>query len=249
LALPTVHAAPQALKTVSGSLVPGDITSFPWQLNHDVSVVLFHYKITGGSEPDDVVYVSIDETGDNWPYLMGEGWDYCDYCSYSTGPYTITVEADAAAAGQMSFNIGLYDVAQPPLDFAGFIPANSATRVSRLGIAFPGPGPANYTFVVDASAGSYEMFVDQASQGVVNGNRSLTVELDQGFHLFEVDASAVGVDQNVRWTVQGGGEPIPEFPPFAGPLILVLIIALTTLAPRRSRRARATRQSARQPST
>jgi len=232
--LPTVQAAtPPALKTVTGSLNPGDISSFSWDLNSEVSDFLFHYRITGGAEAEDVVYVSIDETGDYWPFLMGEGWAYCD-CPLSMGPYTITVEADAAATGRISFDVGFYAVGEPPLDFTGFMPANSGTRISGFAAVFPFPA-VNYSLTVDVTDGSYEFFIDGSSEGVVEGTRTLTLQLEEGFHLFEVDSSVVGVDETVRWAVQGG-EVIPEFPPFVVPLILVMVVTLTALASRRSRR-------------
>jgi len=203
--LPTAEATPpKALKTLSGSLDPGDITSLSWDLNRDVSEFLFHYVITGGADEFDVVYVSIDETGDLWDSLMGEGWAYCD-CPLSAGPYTVTVEADADATDRINFNVGFYQVPQAPVEFAGFIPANSITRVSGFGVLFPSAG--GNSLVLGVTAGSYEFFIDGVTQGVVTETRSLPLEVTGDFHLFEVSSLSVGADEDVRWSVDIQGEP------------------------------------------
>jgi hypothetical protein len=203
LILPTAEAAPpKALKSFSGSLDAGETSSLTWNLNRDVEDFIFHYEVTGGADPLDVVDVSIDETGDSWTGLMGEGWAYCP-CSLSAGMYTVTALSDAGATGRINFNLAFDLVPQPPVDFAGFMPANSSTRISDFGIL--SPNSADYTLVLGATTGSYELFVDAESNGVVAGTRSLVLELQAGFHLLEVDSS--GVDEDVRWTVQVQGQP------------------------------------------
>jgi hypothetical protein len=203
---PVVEAAPpRALGTVlSGSLNPGDIRSSSLNVNRDLSDYLFHYKITGGINASDVVYVSIDETGTTWQSLMGEGWSYCS-CTLDAGTYTVTVEADSAASGPISYEVGFYLVPQPPVDFSGFIPANSTTRVSDFGILFP--SSKNYTLVLGAAPGSYDLFVDDEYQGVVNSTRNLTLDLSADFHKFEVSSVGVSAYEDVGWTVQVQGQP------------------------------------------
>lgn len=203
LALPAADAAPpRALKTFSGSLDPGEITSPPlsWELNRDVEEFLFHYAITGGSEPDDVLYVSIDETGIRWDYLMGEGWSYCD-CFLAAGSHSVTVEADAAASGRIGYTIGFHLVPQPPVDFSGFVPANSYAISSDFGVTFP--SAANHHVVLGVTSGDYEFFMDGESKGVVTGTTELSIGFTSGFHMFDV--SAGGGD--VRWSVQILGPP------------------------------------------
>jgi hypothetical protein len=202
---PSVQAAaPRDLKVLTGSLDPEEVTSFPWNLNRDVAEFVFHYSITGGTDPLDVAYVSIDEIGLRFDYLMGEGWEYCD-CPLDAGAYTVTVEADEYATGPINFNIGFYLVPQPPVDFSGFIPATADMRTSSFGVIFPNEG--SHTLVLGATAGSYELFVDGESQGVVTGTTNLTLDLTEDFHLFEVSSLGVSPDEDVRWTVNVQGPP------------------------------------------
>jgi hypothetical protein len=200
LVSPTAEAAPPSdLKTITGSVSAGEFKSYPWNLDRDVTDFLLHYSITGGTDPLDVAYVSIDEIDLHFDYLMGEGWEYCD-CPLDAGPYTVTVEADADATGPINFNIGFYSVPQPPVDFSGFIPATADMRTSSFGVIFPNEG--SYTLVLGATAGSYELFVDGESQGVVTGTTNLTLDLTEDFYLFEVSSVDVSPDEDVRWTVQ-----------------------------------------------
>jgi hypothetical protein len=206
LIYPVVEAAPpKVLTTFSGTLGPGAITSFSWNLSRDVTDFLFHYKITGGTDPLDVAYVSIDETGDHWDYLMGEGWADCD-CPLNASTYTVTIEVDAAATGPIAFVIGFHLAPQPPVDFTGFIPANSDTRYSSFGATFP--STTSYTLMLGITSGSYEFFVDGTSQTVVTGNTQVSLDFEEGsFHLFEVSSLSVGAGEDVRWNVQVQGQP------------------------------------------
>ncbi len=205
--LPTAEAAtPKALKTFSGGLDPGEITAPPmnWELNRNVTDFLFHYAITGGSEPDDVVYVSIDETGDHWDFLMGEGWAYCD-CSLNAGSYSVTVEADAAASGRITYSVGFYLVSPPPVDFSGFVPANADVRFNDFAVLLPSAG--NHDLILKTTTGSYEFFVDGESKGEVTGTNDVTLDLTEGLHILSVSAEVSGAGEDVHWSVQILGQP------------------------------------------
>jgi len=206
LALPTADGAPpRALETFSGSLYPGEITSPPlsWELYRDVDEFMFHYAITGGSEPDDLVYVWIEETGLRWDSLMGEGWSYCD-CFLPAGSYSITIEADAAASSPLTYSIGFHLVPQPPVDFNGFILANSnvfPNDYGSFGAFFP--SAASHQVVLGATSGDYEFFMDGESKAVVTGTTELSIDFTLGFHVFQVLAG----EGDVRWSVQILGPP------------------------------------------
>ena len=213
---PGVEAAlPRAVKTFSGSLTSANpnVTQ-PWQSRDFPDPgFLFHYAITGGSQPDDVVYVYIEETGDawdvNWP-LMGEGWTYCSPysfqpCPFDAGSYNVTVEAGPAARLPISYSIGFYLVPNPPVDFSGHIPANSNVRRSIFGVLLP--SAATSEIVLGVTSGSYEFFVDNENETVVNRNTQLSLNFTKGFHLLEVDAETEGIGEDVAWSVQISGPP------------------------------------------
>jgi hypothetical protein len=196
-------SGPKVLKTLSGTLEPGATNSFSWVLNRNVTEYIFHYAITAGKDPLDEMYASIDEVGDHWDYLAGEGWAYCD-CPLGAGSYTVTVQADVGATGPISFSLDFSLIPQPPVDFAGFIPSSSGSRVSSFAAIFP--TTRSYTFVLGVTSGSYELFVDGTSKAVVTENTRVSLDFDQGsFHSFEI--STFGVNENVGWSVQIEGEP------------------------------------------
>jgi hypothetical protein len=201
--VPAAEAAPpKALKTFSGSLDPGGITDPPlsWKLSRDVQEFLFHYVITGGSEPDDVVYVNIDGTAIAWDSLMGEGWDYCD-CSLAAGSYNVTVQADENASGELTYTIGFSLTPQPPVDFSGFFPANSSSRSNDFSVAFP--DTASHQVVLGVTSGDYEFFVDGESKGVVNETIQVAINFTSGFHAFDI----IPGEGDVSWSIQILGPP------------------------------------------
>jgi hypothetical protein len=188
-------------------LAPGDITTLTWQLNRNIPEpgFLFHYVVTGGSDLNDVIYVFIEETGDSWDYLMGQGWTYCSPtaaapCPLDAGPYSVTIEADAAATGSISYDIAFDLPPEPSADFSGQMPANSDVRISSFGVLFP--ISTSGQLILGVTSGSYEFFIDGESAAVVTSTMELTVDLTAGFHQFEVDTEAQGVGEDVAWSVQ-----------------------------------------------
>jgi len=200
-------APPRALATFSGTLNAGEITSPPldWQLNQDISGFVFHYRITGGSQLNDVVYVTFTEANLVWPLLMGEGWEYCEDCSLEAGMYHIEVEADGNASGPITFDIGVYRVEQPPVDFVGQMPANSQVWFSDFGVRFPNAG--TYELTLGVTSGSYDFFVDgeETPRATVTQTRELALDIvTPGIHLLEVYTEEPG---DVTWSVQIKGPP------------------------------------------
>jgi len=218
----TDAAAPEVLKTFSGTLAPGDIATTPgnWQLDRNIPEpgFLFHYAITGGSDPNDVIYVYIEETDDAWDYLMGEGWTYCSQtavlpCSLDADSYTVTVEADQLATRSISYAIEFYLPTEPSAEFSGQMPANSDARLSSFGMVFP--RTTSGQLVVGVTSGRYEFFVDGEPVGdgqPITTTTELPVSFDSCdlpvlgqdvcFHMFEVSAELEGLEENVAWFVQ-----------------------------------------------
>lgn len=205
---PTAHATPAApLKAFHGTLNPGEGTQVLWQVTSEIPEpgFLFHYVITGGSDVNDVAYVFIEETGDGWDYLMGEGWTYCSQygpppCGVEAEVYTVDIDADASATGPITFDIAFYLPAQPPIDFSGHIPPESDVRVSSFGILLSSASTGQ--LVLAATSGSYEFFIDGESAAVVTSTTELTVDFTAGVHQLEVVAEVQGVGEDVRWSVR-----------------------------------------------
>jgi hypothetical protein len=202
-----VAAAPEVLWTGSGDLAPGDSATLSWQLAANIPEpgFLFHYVITGGSDPNNVVSVYIEDTGDGWEFLMGEGWEYCSPlglspCSIDAGPHTVTVEAYHAATGSIHYEIAFYLPPEPSVDFSGQIPANSDVRVSSFGVLFP--SSTSGRLVLNVASGSYEFFVDGESRAVVTAATELPVNFEGGFHTFEINSDFEGVGEDVAWAVR-----------------------------------------------
>jgi hypothetical protein len=203
LAFPMVEAASPAVlqrfpSTGKSSLGPGAETTFSWALGKDVSEFLFYYDVSG-----DVLDVSIDDAP-YWQSLTGRGWRFCDGCEFSAGTHDV---AAYAPFGATQFYIVFYVVPQPPVDFAGFIPADSTEAFSEFGALFP--LSSNYTMALGVAGGSYDFFIDDMLNATVTGSTTLTVFLEEGFHKLAVDATGLGAD--VTWTLSiQEGESLPR---------------------------------------
>jgi hypothetical protein len=204
LAFPVVEAASPALlqrfpSTGKSSLGSGGDTTFSWSLSQDVAEFLLYYDVAG-----DVLDVNIDDAP-YWQSLTGRGWRFCDGCEFSAGTHDV---AAYAPFGATQFYIAFYAVPQPPVDFAGFIPANSEPEAySEFGALFP--SSSNYTISLGAAGGSYDFFIDNVLNATVTGSTTNTVYLEEGFHKLAVDASGIGAD--VTWTLNiQEGESLPR---------------------------------------
>ena len=130
-----------------------------------------YYDVTG-----DVLDVYIDDYP-YWQSLTGRGWRFCDGCQFSAGTHDVVVSAPFEAA---EFYIVFYAVPQAPVDFAGFIPANSIQAFSEFGALFPSSS-TNSTIVLGATGGSYDFSIDNKLSATVTETTTLTLHLGEGF--------------------------------------------------------------------
>jgi hypothetical protein len=200
LVLPIAKATPPVVlqrfpSSGTRSLEPGGNMTLTWTLRRDISEFLFYYDVTG-----DELDVYIDDMP-YWQSLTGKGWRFCDGCEFSAGTYDVTFFAPFEAT---QFYVGFYTVPQPPVEFSGFIPADSIEPFSEFGVLFP-PSSANYTLVLSATGGSYDFFIDDALEGTVPGTGTLSLDLGGDFHFLAVDATGLGAA--VTWTVEVQGPP------------------------------------------
>jgi len=176
--------------------------TFSWVLRRDVSEFLFYYDVTG-----DVLEVYIDDMP-YWWALTGRGWRFCDGCEFSAGTYDVTVFAPFENIEATEFYIVFYKVPQPPVEFAGFIPADSSEAISEFGVLFP-PSSANYTLVLSATGGGYDFFIDDTLEATVLETTTLSLDLggDSSTQFHRLAAYATGVGTDVTWTVEIQGPP------------------------------------------
>jgi len=205
LAFPIAEATPpvalQRFPSVGTvSLEPGENMTFSWVLRRDVSEFLVYYDVTG-----DELEVYIDDMPYFYPsFLTGRGWSFCDGCEFSAGTYDVTVFAPFENMEATEFYIVFYRLPQPPVEFAGFIPADSSEPFSEFGALFPSSS-LNYTLVLGATGGSYDFSVDDMLEATVPETTTLSLDLGGDFHRFFIDATGAGAD--ITWTVEIQGPP------------------------------------------
>lgn len=209
-AVPTAKAAPpvalQRFPSVGKSSIdPGGNMTFSWAPSKDVMEFLVYYDVTGAAGSSDVIDVFINDVPIfRGQYLMGKGWTFCDGCQYSAGTYDVAVYAPPENSGPIEFYILFYVVPQPPVDFAGLIPANSVQPFSEFAALFP-PSSTNYTLVLSATGASYDFIINDSVKATVTNTAILSLDLGGRFQRFTVDATGAGAD--VTWAVEIQGPP------------------------------------------
>jgi hypothetical protein len=188
------------------SIAPAENMTFSWTLSKDIPEFLLYYNVTGSAGSSDVIDVYINDAPvPNGQFLMGEGWIFCDSCQYSAGTYDVGVFAPPENTGPVEFYISISTLPQPPVDFAGFIPANAVQPLSEFAVLFP-PSSENYTIVLSATpSAGYDFIINDTLQATVTGTATLSLDLGARFERFTVDARGAGAD--VTWTVEIQGPP------------------------------------------
>lgn len=188
-----------------GSVEPEGNVTYSWTLSKDLSEFLIYYDVVGATGSSDAIDLFINDVGVfRGQSLMGKGWIFCDGCQYNAGTYEVGVLASPENTDPIEFFIAFCDVAQAPVDFAGFIPATSVQPSSEFEVFFP-PSSKNYSLVLDATGANYNFFINETFMANVTGTTKLSLDLEGRFQRFEVDASGAGAD--VTWTVQIQGPP------------------------------------------
>jgi hypothetical protein len=209
-AFPVAEASPpmalQRFPSVGESSVePGGNMTFSWALTKDLSEFLLYYDVAGPAGSSDMMDVYINYVAvPRGQSLVGKGWIFCDGCQLDAGTYDVAVLASPGNTGPIQFYIALYAVPQPPVDFAGFIPVNSAQPFSEFGALFP-PSSTNYTLVLGAIGAGYDFFINYTLMANVTETTTLSLDLGGRFQRFEVEATGASAD--VTWTVEIQGPP------------------------------------------
>jgi hypothetical protein len=207
---PVAKAAPpvalQRFPSVGESSVePGGNVTFSWTLTKDLSEFLLYYDVTDGAGWSDTMDVYINDVAvPSGQSLTGKGWIFCDGCQFNAGTYDVAVLASAGNTSPIQFYIAIYALPQPPVDFAGLIPANSVQPFSEFGVLFPASS-TNYTLVLGATGASYGFFINYTLMANVTETTTLSLDLGGRFQRFEVEAT--GANADVTWTVQIQGPP------------------------------------------
>jgi hypothetical protein len=209
-AFPVAKAAPpmalQRFPSVGTSSVePGGNMTFSWALTKDLSEFLLYYDVAGGAGSSDTIDVYVNYVAvPRAQFLVGRGWIFCDGCQLNAGTYEVAVLASPENTGPLQFYIAVYALPEPPVDFAGFIPANSTQPFSEFGVLFP-PSSTNYTLVLGVTGASYDFFINYTLMANVTETTTLSLDLGGRFQRFTVEAWGASAD--VTWTVQIQGQP------------------------------------------
>jgi hypothetical protein len=180
--------------------------TFSWTLTRDIQEFLLYYNVTAGAGSSDVIDIYINDAPvPNGQFLMGQGWIFCDSCQYSAGTYDVAVFAPPENTGPVGFYITINTLPQPPVDFAGFIPANAVQALSEFAVVFP-PSSKNYTIVLSSTpSAGYDFVINDTLQATVTGAATLSLNLGGRLQRFAVDARGAGTD--VTWAVEIQGPP------------------------------------------
>jgi hypothetical protein len=179
--------------------MPGESQEHPFTIPQDLDEYLFYGQSQGAATADDTFDVTIEETGDSWWSLQGQQW--LRSMALDAGDYTLMVEAYPDASGPITYTVNFYSIPAVPVTFSGLKPATSSYDSAELSADFPADG--NYTFTFGIQGASYEFLLDSESLTTVEGPGSVSAEVSEGRHEFDVVSQEP--EQETSWsvTIQG----------------------------------------------
>jgi hypothetical protein len=179
--------------------MPGESQEHPFTIPQDLDEYLFYGQSQGAATADDTFDVTIDETGDSWWSLQGQQW--LRSMALDAGDYTLMVEAYPDASGPITYTVNFYSIPAVPVTFSGLRLATSSYDSAELSADFPADG--NYTFTFGVQGASFEFLVDSESLTTVEGPGSVSAEVSEGRHEFDVVSEEP--EQETSWsvTIQG----------------------------------------------
>ena len=231
---------------------PGDDSSFKFEIARGFEVENYMLYAKGGSSGGDAFDVEVQETGEFWYDISGEAWFLGG--NLTAGSYTVNVHVIESAPGPLTFLLKIFRLPRVPSDlsrpgFSGLSRAEEAVfpPINEVGVYFENMGAYNIYLAV--GTGDYEFLADNGPIAVVNSNRTVTLELSEGLHTFQILPDYSGSGRDTSWAMVITWIPTQSGPSFSSTGIagIVLLIAaasafvlnygLTRIAARRIERS------------
>ena len=183
---------------------PGGQWTFRFEITsgHEVDNYLLYAK--GGSNGNETFDVEMKQTGELWTDISGEAWFLGG--NLTAGWYDLAVQVSADAQQPVTFVIDLFQVPKVPTDlsqpsFGGLTraPQSAPSPINEIGLYVERAG--SYNVYLGVGSGDFEFLVDNGPISVVTSNRTVTLDLSEGFHSFQILPDYSGSGRDTSWVL------------------------------------------------
>jgi hypothetical protein len=183
---------------------PGGEWTFKFEIasGHEVQNYLLYAK--GGSSGNETFDIEIKQTGELWTDISGEVWFLGG--NLTAGSYDLTVRISDEAPQSVTFFVKLFQVPRVPSvlsqpSFGGLTrsPQSGPVPINEMGLYVETAG--SYSVYLGVGSGDFEFLADNDPVSVVTSNRTVTLDLSEGFHSFQILPDYSGSGRDTAWVL------------------------------------------------
>ena len=183
---------------------PGGEWTFKFEITsgHEVQNYLVYAK--GGSTGNETFDIEMKQTEESWRDISGEAWFLGG--NLTAASYDVTVRISDEALQPVTFLIKLFQVPRVPTDlsqpsFGGLTrtPQSAPAPINEIGLYVERAG--SYNIYLGVGSGDFEFLADNGFISVVTSNRTVTLDLSEGFHSFQILPDYSGSGRDTSWVL------------------------------------------------
>jgi hypothetical protein len=183
---------------------PGGEWTFKFEITsgHEVQNYLVYAK--GGSTGNETFDIEMKQTEESWRDISGEVWFLGG--NLTAASYDVTVRINDEALQPVTFLIKLFQVPRVPSDlsqpsFGGITrtPQFAPAPINEIGLYVERAG--SYNIYLGVGSGDFEFLADNGFISVVTSNRTVTLDLSEGFHSFQILPDYSGSGRDTSWVL------------------------------------------------
>jgi len=205
---------------------PGGDWAFKFDISSGQEVLNYLLYAEGGSNGNETFNIEIKQSGESWPDISGEAWFLGG--NLTAGSYDLTVHISDESSEPVTFLIKLFQIPKAPSDlsqptFGGLTrsPQYAPAPINEIGLYMERAG--SYNVYLGLGSGDFEFLVDNDPISVVTSNTTVTIDLSEGFHSFQILPDYSGSGRDTSWVL------ILTWIPTASSASLSPLAVLTTL--------------------
>jgi len=216
---------------------PGSSSSFVFGIAPGEEVENYLLYAKGGTSGEEAFEVEVLETGDLWYGISGEAWFLGG--NLTVGSYNVMVRVSESSAQPVTLLLKMFtipgigvDVSRVGFYGSSYVEPFIAPPMNEVGIYFDKAGL--YKIYLAVQGGDYGFLADSNPIAFVASNRTVALELSEGFHSFQILPDYSGSGRDTSWTITVTRVPTASqasLSPAAalGTLLLAVAVSVTIL--------------------
>jgi hypothetical protein len=213
---------------------PGGEWAFRFEITsgHEVQNYVLYAK--GGSSGNETFDIEMKQTGEFWHGISGEAWLLGG--NLTAASYDVTVHISDEAPQPVTFFVKIFQVptvpsnlSQPSFEGVTHSPQSAPAPINEIGLYIERAG--SYNIYMGVGSGDFEFLADNNPISVVSSNRTVTLDLSEGFHSFQILPDYSGSGRDTSWLLIFTSISTPSGPSFSPAAVLatMLLMASATL--------------------